>query len=50
MGLISNEIAFYATLAGNESAIRELGDDALKKLAIEITLKLRQSTILDWQV
>lgn len=38
LGLISDEIASYATLAGNKSAIRELCDDVLKKLAIEITL------------
>ncbi|AXT68067.1 DUF3387 domain-containing protein [Klebsiella pneumoniae] len=50
LGLISNEVASYTTLAGNESAIRELGDDVLKKLTIEVTLKLRQSTIVDLQV
>lgn len=50
LGLNSDEIAFYDALAENESAVRELGDDVLKKLAIEVTLKLRQSTTVDWQV
>jgi hypothetical protein len=35
-----DEIAFYDALANNESAVRELGDDILKKIAIEITEKL----------
>lgn len=33
----------------NESAVRELGDDTLKKIALEITEKLRRSTTVDWQ-
>lgn len=45
-----DEIAFYDALANNESAVRELGDDILKKIAIEITEKLRSSTTVDWQV
>lgn len=50
LGLTPDEIAFYDALAENESAVRELGDDTLRKLAIEVTLKLRQSTTVDWQV
>lgn len=50
LGLNPDEIAFYDALAENESAVRELGDDTLRKLAIEVTLKLRQSTTVDWQV
>lgn len=50
LGLNPDEIAFYDALAENESAVRELGDEVLKKLAIEVTLKLRQSTTVDWQV
>lgn len=37
-------------MANNESASRELGDEILKKIAIEITEKLRKSTTVDWQV
>ena len=50
LGLNSDEVAFYDALANNESAVRELGDDILKKIAIEITEKLRRSTTVDWQV
>ena len=50
MGLNSDEIAFYDALANNESAVRELGDEILKKIAVEITDKLRKSTTVDWQV
>lgn len=50
LGLGQDEIAFYDALANNESAVRELGDEVLKKIAIEITEKLRASTTVDWQV
>ncbi|KDC80374.1 type I site-specific deoxyribonuclease, HsdR family [Bordetella bronchiseptica MBORD632] len=50
LGLNPDEIAFYDALANNESAVRELGDDTLKKIAVEITEKLRNSTTVDWQV
>lgn len=50
LGLGQDEIAFYDALANNESAVRELGDDTLKKIAVEITEKLRASTTIDWQV
>lgn len=50
LGLNPDEVAFFDALANNESAVRELGDDTLKKIAIEITKKLRASTTVDWQV
>lgn len=50
LGLNPDEIAFYDALASNESAVRELGDEILKKIAVEITSKLRKSTTVDWQV
>ena len=50
LGLNPDEVAFYDALANNESAVRELGDEILKKIAIEITEKLRSSTSVDWQV
>ncbi len=49
LGLNDSELAFYDALADNESAVRELGDEALKKIAVEITEKLRNSTSVDWQ-
>jgi type I restriction enzyme R subunit len=50
LGLSLDEIAFYDALAYNESAARDLGDVILKKIAVEITEKLRASTTVDWQV
>jgi type I restriction enzyme R subunit len=49
LGLNESEIAFYDALADNESAVRELGDDTLKKIAQELADKLRKSTTVDWQ-
>lgn len=50
LGLNPDELAFYDALANNESAVRELGDETLKKIATEVTEKLRVSTTVDWQV
>ena len=50
LGLNTDEVAFYDALANNESAVRELGDEILKKIAVEITEKLRKSATVDWQV
>ncbi|MFO1077126.1 MAG: type I restriction endonuclease subunit R [Planctomycetota bacterium] len=49
LGLNESELAFYDALANNQSAVRELGDDVLKKIAFELTAKLRTSTSVDWQ-
>jgi len=50
LGLSPDEIAFYDALADNESAVRDLGDETLKKIAHELTEKLRANTTVDWQV
>jgi type I restriction enzyme, R subunit len=49
LGLNESELAFYDALSNNESAVRELGDEVLKKIAFELTEKLRNSTSVDWQ-
>ncbi|OED99100.1 type I restriction endonuclease subunit R [Vibrio cyclitrophicus] len=49
LNLSVDEIAFYRALVDNESSVRELGDDNLRKLAIELTHQLRKSTTVDWQ-
>lgn len=48
LGLSADEEAFYDALATNESAVRELGDATLKKIAVELTLSLRKSVTVDW--
>lgn len=50
LNLSTDEIAFYRALIANESSVRELGDDNLRKLAIELTLQLRKSATVDWQM
>ena len=49
LGLNFDELAFYDALAENESALREMGDEILKKIAQELTSKLRSSVSVDWQ-
>ena len=49
MGLNASELAFYDALANNESAVRDLGDPALKLIAQELAQKLRASATVDWQ-
>lgn len=48
LGLNHDELAFYDALAMNEAAVRELGDDTLKKIAVELTISLRKSVTVDW--
>ena len=50
LGLNQEEVAFYDALAENEASVRELGDEILKKIAVELTEKLRRSTTVDWAV
>jgi type I restriction enzyme R subunit len=48
LGLNEDEIRFYDALADNESAVRELSDETLKKIAHELTENLRQNITVDW--
>ena len=49
LGLNFDELAFYDALAENESAMKEMTDEILKSIAIELTGKLRNSVSVDWQ-
>ena len=48
LGLTDDEVRFYDALADNESAVRELTDETLKKIAHELTENLRQNITVDW--
>lgn len=48
LGLSEDEVRFYDALANNESAVRELKDETLKKIAHELTDNLRQNLSVDW--
>jgi len=50
LGLSIDEIAFYDALSDRPEVLRTMGDETLKKLAVELTEKLRNSTSVDWQV
>lgn len=50
LGLTADEMAFYDALAANEASVRELGDETLRKIARELTEKLRASNSVDWYV
>jgi type I restriction enzyme R subunit len=50
LGLNVDEMVFYDALAANEAAVRELGDETLKAIAVELTRKLRASATVDWSV
>jgi type I restriction enzyme, R subunit len=44
------ELAFYDALETNEASFRELGDEILKKIAVELTDNLRKNVSVDWSV
>ncbi|MGH8830159.1 MAG: type I restriction enzyme endonuclease domain-containing protein, partial [Polaromonas sp.] len=48
LGLSEDEVRFYDALANNESAVRELSDETLKKIAQELTENLRKNLTVDW--
>ncbi len=48
LGLSEDEFRFYDALVDNESAVRELSDETLKKIAHELTENLRQNLSVDW--
>ncbi|MEN9627818.1 MAG: hypothetical protein RJA10_1045 [Pseudomonadota bacterium] len=48
LGLSDDEVRFYDALANNESAVRELTDETLKKIAHELAENLRKNLTVDW--
>jgi type I restriction enzyme R subunit len=48
LGLTEDEVRFYDALAHNESAVRELTDETLKKIAHELTENLRKNLTVAW--
>ena len=48
LGLLDDEVKFYDALANNESAVRDLKDEILKKIAQELTKSLRENITVDW--
>lgn len=50
LGLSDAELAFYDALETNEASVKELGDDILRKIALELTENLRKNVSVDWSV
>jgi type I restriction enzyme R subunit len=50
LGLTQEELAFYDALETNDSAVQVLGDETLKKIALELLDTVRRNTTIDWTV
>ena len=50
LGLNEDEVAFYDTLANNESAKEVLGDETLKTIARELIVTVKKNITIDWSV
>jgi len=48
LGLTSDELAFYDALETNDSAVRVLGDEALRAIARELVETVRRNVTIDW--
>jgi len=46
--MTEDEIAFYDALEVNDSAVKVLGDETLRKIALELTQMIRGSVTIDW--
>ena len=47
-GLSGEEVAFYDALAENDSAVQAMGDAALRVIAHELLVSLRENASVDW--
>ena len=50
LGLSDEELAFYDALEVNDSAVKVLGDEALRAIARELVETVRNNTSIDWTV
>lgn len=50
LGLNEDELAFYDAIRTNDSAVLEIGDDTLKKIAHELLDIVRRDAKTDWNV
>src|SRR2546423_5671667 len=46
--MTDDELAFYDALGVNDSAVQVLGNDTLRKIALELTQMIRKSVTIDW--
>jgi type I restriction enzyme R subunit len=50
LGMTEDELAFYDALETNDSAVRILGDETLRKIAQELVKTVRANVTIDWTV
>ena len=50
LGLSDDEVAFYDALETNDSAVKVLGDEALRIIARELVATVRANVTIDWTV
>jgi type I restriction enzyme R subunit len=50
LGLTDDEVAFYDALETNDSAVKVMGDDALRTIARELVATVRANVTIDWTV
>jgi hypothetical protein len=50
LGLATDEIAFYDAVCQNDSAILQMGDETLRKIAKELVKAVRSSISIDWNM
>jgi type I restriction enzyme R subunit len=48
LGLTEDELAFYDALETNDSAVKVLGDEALRTIARELVATVRKNITIDW--
>jgi len=46
--MTDDELAFYDALGVNDSAVAVLGNETLRKIALELTQMIRNSVTIDW--
>jgi type I restriction enzyme R subunit len=50
LGLNDDEVAFYDALATNGTAVKVMGDDKLKVIAVKLLSTVRKSVTIDWNL
>ncbi len=50
LGLSQEELAFYDALETNDSAVKVLGDETLRRIARELVATVRANVTIDWTV
>jgi type I restriction enzyme R subunit len=50
LNLSEDELAFYDALETNDSAVKVLGDDALRTIARELVATVRRNVTIDWTI